>query len=330
MTDLKAALLLCHVRSSRLATTLSLLRQFGIQRVYVSVDGPRNDLDKQNQLLIFQIIETMSRNFQQFEIRAHSKNLGIGVAVISALDWFFGQEERGVIIEDDLEFNLDFLRFAEEGLNRFKDNSEVWMISGSRLIPKSHENAGLKGRTLAANYPIIWGWASWSSRWKEMLNGILNPPIPKSALPRSVKYFWLKGHERVRKGIVDTWDIPLAASMRFLGKKTIIPPVNLVSNKGFDEFASNEMHQGFPLGLEIFDLPLVKNQLTKEDVNWWSVSSFQTELNVVNSILEEEVFNISRRHIFLKVYGPLLDFFFWFIKRPVSLTERLKGARSAP
>jgi hypothetical protein len=301
MTSLKSALLLCHVRSSNTRRTLNKLQEFGIERVYVSIDGPRNFDDSELQEKLHNELDLASQYFEKFEVKKSAYNHGIAVAVITALDWFFCTEEAGVIIEDDLEFDLDFLRYVEAGLNLYISDQNVWMICGSRLIPRAEKYEKFENRELMSNYPIIWGWGTWADRWGEILSAMFRLPEPKRGIPCKVKSFWKVGHKRVSQGLVDTWDIPLAASMRFLGKKSLIPPVNLVSNVGFDQFASNEMNPGFPLGIPLEHLP--KNWAQNRYVG--EVISLKTE--EVDSIFEEEVFRIKHRHYFLELYSLFLD-----------------------
>ncbi len=56
--------------------------------------------------------------------------MGCGVAVSNAIDWFFEFEETGIILEDDVLPDQSFFPFCEELLKRYKDNSQVMIISG--------------------------------------------------------------------------------------------------------------------------------------------------------------------------------------------------------
>jgi hypothetical protein len=157
-----------------------------------------------------------------------------------------------------------------------------------------------------------------------MLNSILKLPKPIGGIPLNVQRFWKVGHKRVARGTVDTWDIPLAASMRLAGIKGLIPPVNLVSNVGFDEFASNEMRPGFPLGIKIERWP--QNSTQKVGVNLCEFSNL--ELEEVNSIFEKEVFGIKFRHRFIEIYSVVIDYFRRIKERRPPLLERLISADS--
>lgn len=326
MSELKAALLLCHIRHAQLGKTLKVLEDFGIERVYISIDGPRNRGDQVLQERIFEDIESASNKFSKMSFKCNTYNQGVGVAVITALNWFFEKEDCGVIIEDDLEFEVDFLKFAEESLKVFRDDKEVWMVSGSRLIPDEQKYSKLDGRILVSNYPIIWGWASWANRWKDMLSGISELPLQKLPLSIRVKHFWKVGHRRVSRGLIDTWDIPLAAAMRYQGKRAIFPPINLVRNLGFDEFASHDMKVGFPMDLKIQKLS--NKELFSDDSKKIFINQKvpQVEIDEVNIILEDEVFKIKLRHSLIWLYSVFFDFIKAARSAPIPLITRLNLA----
>ena len=62
-------LLTLHVRSEYLAKHLSDLKGAGIERVFISIDGPRNYHDKIKQLEIEKILNSHKQEFQVFEIK---------------------------------------------------------------------------------------------------------------------------------------------------------------------------------------------------------------------------------------------------------------------
>ena len=68
--------------------------------------------------------------------------------------------------------------------------------------------------------------------WKKLFEN-------QSKIPLIVKSFWFAGKWRASRGLVDSWAISLAAGMRSAGYKSIIPPVNLVSNNGHDVHATH-------------------------------------------------------------------------------------------
>ena len=78
-------------------------------KIYISIDGPKNEKDKIEQAKILKLIK--SENSNKINYRILSKNLGCQKAVFSALNWFFLHEKRGIILEDDILPNKAFFDF---------------------------------------------------------------------------------------------------------------------------------------------------------------------------------------------------------------------------
>ena len=71
-------------------------------RLYVAADGPRYDYP--NEAESCEIVRTIATNVDwECEVKTlfRETNLGCGLAVTSAIDWFFEQESEGIILEDD-------------------------------------------------------------------------------------------------------------------------------------------------------------------------------------------------------------------------------------
>src|SRR3954466_8323485 len=108
------------------------IRRARPRRLYVSADGPRKDRPGDDALceevrLIVAAVDWPC----ELELRAHPSNLGCGVAVSSAIDWFFGHESEGIILEDDCLPDPSFFRLCDELLARYRDDPAVMAIAGS-------------------------------------------------------------------------------------------------------------------------------------------------------------------------------------------------------
>jgi len=307
----KSALIIAYSRPAGVSTLLKSLTSNQVDRIYVSIDGPRNETDRVNQAEILNILKEFQATSKAIlTTRISQENLGVSGGVLSAIDWFFEQESEGLILEDDLVVGDDFFNFAFTGLEKFKGNSSIWMISGTQLFPDFDS----KSKEIWINYPMIWGWASWAEKWSFMRQSLLQiKRIPVSEWTSARHIFWSIGANRALDGKVDTWDIPLACEFFKLGKICILPPVNLISNVGDDEYSTHTsssntaLHQKLnllPVGFKYFGLP-------------------QTEsINAYNQRLESEVFQIGKKHLLLPIYAFLLDWFRFpkrFRKQPLNL-----------
>lgn len=303
-----SVLLIAYSRPKNIHHQLKTLNQFGIRDIYISVDGPRNDRDKVNQRLLENVIKEHSNEPGiQITVLRQERNLGAAAGVISAVDWFFSQVQMGVVLEDDLKISQDFLGFAEVALKKFQNDERVWMISGTQHFPNPED-----GRSaIWANYPMVWGWASWAGKWKSMRSALLEKKSLRIRHLLDIRYiFWAIGANRALAGKVDAWDTPLAFEFSTQKKLCLLPPVNLISNFGNDEMATNTrlstrvMNQVIsPLDTDIliFDKP---DEFT---------------IKLYNLLLEKHIFKIKKRHILLPYHSFLLD----FIRFPYSQRRNL-------
>jgi hypothetical protein len=309
-----AVLIICFKRSDNVRKLLTSICEQGVTKVYLAIDGPRDSGTSIGDLIESESREIAKRYCVDFHIWKRETNLGPAVSVITAIDWFFSFEKAGIILEDDLVISNDLLQYFEVMLDRFESNQDVMMLSGTQFV-----NSKDLEEFRWTSYPVIWGWASWSDRWdlyRERIS-LLNRSKIKGTSKE--KRFWKTGLRRCSSGIQDAWDIPLAVSQLASQKKTILPPVNLISNHGADEFAGNTVVDAWPLGMEIGQLP--KNYLyLKLDVKNLDAS--------LDAFIRSEVYNLQNLRILPTFLSRLLDHFrFPAGSRKSILIDRLSEAR---
>lgn len=237
-------LVIAYARGSNTIEVVRELHSQGIFRFYVALDGPRDREVESIQNNMVKKLENLSLELNcSISIWRRDQNLGVAVSVITAIDWFFSQEEFGMIIEDDLKISQDFTKFLLQ--NRNSTRKSTVMISGDRFFPNPRA-------AIYSKYPATWGWATWKNTWLDIREAIVNRPQIRFKLLLSPDYqFWLLGALRVYNRTVDTWDLPVALYMRNNSKFSLLPPVNLVSNIGADTFASHTFQDSFPIGIPV-------------------------------------------------------------------------------
>ena len=57
-------------------------------------------------------------------------NLGCGLAVSTAIDWFFSYEEEGIILEDDCLPSDSFFHFCDFMLDYHRNDQNIFLIGG--------------------------------------------------------------------------------------------------------------------------------------------------------------------------------------------------------
>lgn len=213
------------------------IRSIKPAKLYIAADGARKD--KVGEDLLCQetrnIIELIDWDC---EIRTlfRADNLGCKIAVSSAIDWFFENEEQGIILEDDCLPNRSFYKFCDELLNYYKNDNRVMHISGNNF--QDGTNRG-DGSYYFSRYNHIWGWATWRRAWKtydvnmNQLNNALNQQVFDNTLSNKELKFWLNCFKEIQEGKKNTWDYQTMLNQWFQNGLTIIPNQNLVTNIGF-------------------------------------------------------------------------------------------------
>lgn len=285
MISNRVALLFAYKRVTYLKDAIRILLDCGVSKIYVAIDGPKNEQDGFEQRELLDFLTGLNPHNCEIILWKRRKNLGVAISIISGLDWFFSHEEVGIIIEDDLKFDHAFVDFVFRGLDQYKENKEIWLVSGSNFL----EERGDKVQFV--NYPMIWGWGTWRSRWTEIRNFIPEMQVNYRGFRFSnIHFFWLIGLLRVRALTIDTWDIPIAYFMRFQKKYCVLPPVNLVSNMGFDHFSTHTSKNEFPL-----NYPIENFEISPETF----ATQVPQDCSSNNRFLETAVFHIRSRHYLL-------------------------------
>jgi hypothetical protein len=203
-------------------------------RLFVACDGPRAHKPGEAALV------AEVRDFIKLvdwpcvvETRFLDQNLGCGKAVSSAIEWFLGRAEEGIILEDDCLPSPAFFRFSAVMLERYRADERVALISGSNMAGL----ARIDGEYAFSKAVSCWGWATWKRTWDSYRLRV--PEITadekwvQTAHPRMVAKL-SKEIQRASRGDCHTWDFQFFVQCLRSGQLTVVPKWNLVLNIGFD------------------------------------------------------------------------------------------------
>jgi hypothetical protein len=221
-------------------TTKRVFESFRIMKptkLYIAADGARKDKIGED-LLCQETRNIVNQIDWDCEIKTlfRAENLGCKIAVSSAIDWFFENEEQGIILEDDCLPNSSFYKFCDELLNYYKNDNRVMHISGNNFQDGITRG---DGSYYFSKYNHIWGWATWRRAWKtydvnmKQLNNALNQKVFDNTLSNKELRFWLNYFKEIQEGKKNTWDYQTMLNQWFQNGLTIIPNQNLVTNIGF-------------------------------------------------------------------------------------------------
>ena len=217
------------------AKLISRLQEVDIERLYVILDGPRNEEDIHAINKIKAMLKSVNLA-KYIEINQSPINLGCKRRVISGLNWVFNQVESSIILEDDCIPDVSFFEFCDELLEKYRNDERIGIISGSNLVSTEQSSSSYS----YSKYSNIWGWASWRRTW---LNYDEHMKIWDSKACRenfkfrcfsSGEYrYWNAVFNQTKDGLINTWDYQLWLSTWMAGQLSIVPNVNLVDNLGF-------------------------------------------------------------------------------------------------
>ncbi len=208
-------------------------------RLYIAADGPRKNRPDDAALCARTrgTVETIDWPCR-VETLFRQENMGCRDAITSAIDWFFANEEEGIILEDDCLPSPDFFKFCDRLLEYYRHDPRVRHVSGDNF------QRGRK-RGHASYYfsriSHVWGWATWRRAWADYdkalsryelgeINYMLAQVFgTESAITRG----WGKIAENLKNGKIDTWDYQWSLTNLMNNALCAMPNANLVSNIGF-------------------------------------------------------------------------------------------------
>jgi len=254
-------LLIAFNRPDLTRTVLSRITEAKPDILYVFADGPRlghhEDIGKCERV---REVICERESFINMKVRFQERNMGPLYSVKCALDWYFDQEEEGIIIEDDCLPELSFFHFCEELLSKYGPSENIFMVSGSNFIPDFPMQASYIFSRLA----LIWGWATWKRSWKKFDASMKEWPNYVST--KDLGYFGKK--EKLVYSLINqqylnpqlrTWGVLWRATFLVNKGLSIIPKRNLVRNMGFghpDATYHKEYHKVSEVPVEPIDFPL--------------------------------------------------------------------------
>lgn len=258
------------------------------------------------------LVETFAAVYpDRISLRLLQENAGSAVHVITAIDWFFRNNNEGVILEDDCIPHKDFFQYATHALNFLENNNSIWFFSGFR--PNLQEFFDME--YMLCNIPLNWGWGTTRKNWNTVRSFISDKKVENlfvSLFFGPSRVYWNIGYRRIMNGWVDAWDTAIAYLMIKNGKYSLIPNVNLISNIGNDHLASNTT------GNSIF--------LNSKTHSWnkKALTVNMKTIKIVNKHLLIKMIRVKKWHLITPIFKYILQKICKFHKNFGELNSRLK------
>ena len=222
------------------------------------------------------------------------KNLGCGMGVKTAIDWFFENVEEGIILEDDCVPHQDFFYFCSELLEYYRYDTRITCISGNNFqFGREYGDASY----YFSRYPNTWGWASWRRAWKifdfdmKTFTEFKKEKIITRLFPEKyIQKRWLDLFQKVynKNPNFSVWDIQWTYAAFINNTLSISPQNNMVSNIGTD--STHEM----------------KNKTMKMPIR--GISNIKhPDIMVINTFADKIIFNLAiiEKNIFVRVFNKI-------------------------
>jgi hypothetical protein len=237
-------LLLIFNRTDSTLSVLERIKQVKPKQLFIAADGAR--AYKDGEIEKCEEVRALVDNAIDWDCEVHKlyreENLGCGLAVSSAITWFFDSVDKGIILEDDTLPDLTFFSYCQSMLHHYENVEPVMHIAGSNL------QFGIRRGSYSyyfSKYPMIWGWATWKRAWEKYSYNItdsrekITENIEASVVDKNDSQFFIEQIESVKDKKIDTWDYQwLYTLLKYKGVGAV-PQSSLIRNIGFNELATH-------------------------------------------------------------------------------------------
>jgi len=235
----------CYDRVDELKTTMATLSAntyAGQSDLYVFCDGPRNESDKLKTDEVRAFMKGI-QGFRQLHVIESEVNKGLAPSVISGVSKVLETHDKVIVVEDDLILSTNFLAWMNETLEKYKDNDQVFSISGfCPQVQRSGDHYPYDG--FFTKKAHSWGWGTWKNRWEKVDWEVKDWKV-FSRSKHLQKAFNSIGSEMSgllfdqMNGKKNSWLIRFSYTQFKLGKVTIYPILSKVINDGFTDEATH-------------------------------------------------------------------------------------------
>lgn len=243
--------LFLYKRPESTATILNLASQAGINKLYLFVDGAKNDADAKITSQVKKVVKDFAQAHQRIKLITHFSrtNQGLKKSIISGLNEVFKLEEAAIILEDDCIPNSDFFKFTQAMLVKYKNSPAVLSVAGTsigKFSPASYD---------FSRFQLCWGWATWKRAWQKYEPNLVSlADFNLNYLSPLSRLYWHSILLLVSKNLIDTWDYQWSFTHFINHGLSIIPATNLVTNIGFDNKVTNTKSKTSVAGMMVSDL----------------------------------------------------------------------------
>lgn len=238
-------LLVLYNRIEETHNLFQILQTIQPTQLYVAGDGCKagNTLDRTH---VYQTRAVIQPAWPcQMHTLWQEEHLGKSKMILKAMQWFFENEEEGIILFEDTIPTYDFFPYCEELLRQYRNDEQVFSIGGTYLRHRSRQKYKKRLRRggssyFFSSYATSWGFATWRNRWQDFTYSMAQYDNEKIAnivarymkKPRHRSY-WTNRFNIIKKSNAPYWDYQIDLHVWAHDGICIQPYLNLVTNVGF-------------------------------------------------------------------------------------------------
>jgi hypothetical protein len=164
-------LVIAFNRPKTLTRQLHRIEQLKSRKIQISIDGPRNSED----LKVIQEVRFAAEKWaidSKHEISIFSSNLNLGLHghFQVAFSKFFGDHLYGLVLEDDIDFNMELVKFIDSNIGHNRYLMDAWSIMGHNPFQVEGTAGSPQVQFFESKVHTIWGWASSSVNVEKFLS----------------------------------------------------------------------------------------------------------------------------------------------------------------
>ena len=244
MSNLSPIVLFVYNRLDHVKQTIDALQKNTLaseSKLIIYSDNAKNSSAQKSVDDVRSFIATID-GFKSVKIIKRDANLGLAKSIISGVSEVVNKYKRVIVLEHDLITSSDFLEYMNKGLDFYKNNEDIFSITGSnylKQIPEDYDH------DLFLFYRACsWGWATWEDRWKKVDWQVKN--FNSFIKNKNKVALFNRGGDDLSdtltaymKGKIDVWAIRWSYA-HFENNKYCLYPVNSkIENIGFDGSGEN-------------------------------------------------------------------------------------------
>lgn len=233
-----ALVIVGYLRLENLKLIYDEAKEYNWKSIYFYIDKTTKSDLHHIQSAIYEYIIKIAKYDSRIVPVFRSKNYGCALSVLRACEETFQKEIKAIILEDDCIPNSSVFHFFSKAFNEMTNsNKRILVASGTQFL----KNVNHKDGWYLSNFPHFWGWCTTRENWNKLKKALDLKFLQNknSKLKLYERIYWKTGAERASARFVDVWDTIFSAFFRFENFYSIQPVVNLITNNGNDEFATN-------------------------------------------------------------------------------------------